>query len=153
MCLFYVDFFFVCLRFRDQAAHMHPSPFDCCNTHTLCIALPVFLLTKGVSFVWVRLALLSVVTMETVLSLNEMMKWSVSKELPSPTPTRLTIHPSMCCGGKQERNKVDTGKMERQKKRKMRTKCGQHHEQKCQVRRRINKVRKRGENRRLGKCF
>lgn len=41
--------------------------------YTSYVALPVFLLHKGVSFVSVRLALLSVVAMETVLSHNEMM--------------------------------------------------------------------------------
>lgn len=57
----YFFFFLISL----SACHTH--------THTSYVALPVFLLHKGVSFVRVRLALLSVVTMETVLSCNEMM--------------------------------------------------------------------------------
>lgn len=60
-------FFFFLISLSVCHTHTHTP------THTSYVALPVFLLHKGVSFVRVRLALLSVVTMETVLSCNEMM--------------------------------------------------------------------------------
>lgn len=83
--------------------------------HTSHVALPVFLPYKGVSFVWVRLAVLSVVTMETAV-----MKWWTSlfpgscQYVPAPTQTLVpACAVKMQAGRKQGGH--NTGGMERER--------------------------------------
>ena len=92
----------ICHTETQKAPFFPSSSTVSCQSHTSCVALPVFLLYKGVSFVRVRMALLSVVAMETVQCHNEMMNYSVSRELPVCTRPHPDIYLSMCA---QERSR------------------------------------------------